>query len=90
MAAFLPAPARKTFDEQGIGRRIEDAIDALLRPIPAPAPAAASTPNNAGDLIASLTGMLTLFEKLLQGLPRTEQQRALKGKIESILKDIAS
>jgi tetratricopeptide (TPR) repeat protein len=88
MAAFLPAPARKTFNEQGIGRRIEDAIDALSRPIPAPAPA--STPNTAGDLIASLTGMLTLFEKLFQGLPRTEQQRALKGKIESILVTIQS
>jgi tetratricopeptide (TPR) repeat protein len=85
LAAFLPAPTRKAFDEQGMGRRIEDTIAALSRPIPAPAPTAASAPNNAGDLIAPLRGMLAFFEKLFQDLPPTEEQAALKQKIENIL-----
>jgi tetratricopeptide (TPR) repeat protein len=94
LATFLPPPARKSFEERGIGRLIKNTIGGLSRIISSPAPTAnpapvtVSKPNNTRAFIASLTGMLGLFESLLQDLPRTEQQDTLKQKIEDILEDL--
>jgi tetratricopeptide (TPR) repeat protein len=94
LATFLPPPARKTFEEQGIGRLIESTIGSLSRiisgpvPVANPAPVTVSRPNNTGAFVASLAGMLGLFDSFLQDLPRTEQQNTLKRKIEDILEDL--
>jgi tetratricopeptide (TPR) repeat protein len=88
LSTFLLPPARKTFEEQGIGRLIESVIGGLSRTSSGPAPVTVSKPNDAGAFFTTLTGMFGLFESLLQDSSATEQQDTLKRKMEDILEDL--
>jgi tetratricopeptide (TPR) repeat protein len=89
LAVFFPESSRRIFNEQGIERRINNIVGALL-PLTGKTPQTIPETRPAGNQISitSLTNMLNHLGELAQDLPHTEQRNILKRKVENLIEGL--